>query len=127
MAGEVSRKNLEDVVSVLSETVSRFYPGKPLHVEERYYRAWRQSELFICELCSGEAVLCRSLASAGSESQTRKCMLEQLSSSYGWPLSFSGEEMRLKLSLLPEKELRDKCRRFFNPARDMLKTAAAEV
>jgi hypothetical protein len=120
---EVSKKNLNETVAALAEFLSGFYPGAELRVEERYYQAWRQHEVFLCELLSGQDMLHRTVAKVGSEGVARAGILIELKRGFGWPLAFSAEEMRLKLSLLPESGLRDKARRFLNPRLAMLKTA----
>ena len=119
----ISKKELKDIVAALAEFLSGFYPGAELRVEERYYQAWRQHEVFLCELFSGYHLLHRTVAGVGSEGVARAGILIALERWFGWPLAFSAEEMRLKLSLLPESGLRDKARRFLNPRLAMLKTA----
>ena len=120
---EVSKKDLDNTIAALSEFLSELYPGTKLRVEERYYQAWRRHEVFLCELFSRQYLLHRTVAKVGSEGVARAGILIELERGFGWPLAFSAEEMRLKLSLLPESGLRDKARRFLDPRLAMLKTA----
>ena len=121
---EVSKKDLNETVAALTEFLSGFYPGAELRVEERYYQAWRQREVFLCELFSGYHLLHRTVAKIDSEGVARAGILIALERLFGWPLAFSAEEMRLKLSLLPESGLRDKASRFLNPRLAAQKTAS---
>ena len=125
MAEEVSREDFDSVVRAVSDVVSGFRPGSSLQTVERTSRAWK-SELLICEVnvYPGDRLMWRSVVPepAGWE-EARKRALEEMSSIGGWPLAFSGDEMRLRLSLLQKNELRKLSRCCTVPGLSMLKMA----
>lgn len=125
MADEVSREDFDSVVRAVSDVVSGFRPGLSLRTVERTYRAWKSELNLICEVETypSSRLLWRGVApeQAGWE-EARKRALEEMSSIGGWPLAFSGDEMRLRLSLLQKNELR-KLSRYTVPGLSMLKTA----
>ena len=128
MTDEVSRKDFDEIVLAVSDVVSRFCPGSSLQTVERTYRAWKSELNLICEVVvyPGGRLLWRGVVpeSAGWE-KARKRALGEISSMGGWPLAFSGDEMRLRLSQLPKNELRKLSRRCAVPGLSMLKTAPA--
>ena len=128
MAEEVSREDFDSVVRAVSDVVSVFCPGSSLHTAERTYRAWKSEPNLICEVNAypGGRLLWRGVVPepAGWE-EARKRALGEMSSAGGWPPAFSGDEMRLRLSLLPDNELRKLSRRCAIPGLSMLKTASA--
>ena len=128
MAEEVSRKDFDEIVQAVSDVVSRFYPGSSLRTVERTYRAWKSELHLISEInvYPGDRLMWRGVVSdsAGWE-EARKRALKEMSSIGGWPLAFSGDEMRLRLSLLSENELRKLSRRCAIPGLSMSKTAPA--
>ena len=127
MAEEVSREDFDSVVRAVSDVVSGFRPGLSLQTVERTYRALTELNL-ICEVEAypGGRLLWRGVVPepAGWE-EARKRALEEMSSIGGWPLAFSGDEMRLRLSLLTKNELRKLSRRCAVPGLSMLRTAPA--
>ena len=128
MTDEVSRKDFDKIVRAVSDVVSRFCPGSRLWTVERTYRAWKSELHLISEInvYPGDRLMWRGVVSdsAGWE-EARKCALKEMSSMGGWPLAFSGDEMRLRLSLLPDNELRKLSRRCAILGLSMLKTAPA--
>jgi len=131
VAGGISREDFDAAVRAVSDVVSGFCPGSSLRTAERTYHAWgRAQPSLICEieLGSGDPAPYRGVApeSAG-RGEARRRALEDMSRRGGWPLAFSGDEMRLRLSLLSENELRTLSRRCAVPGLSMLKTAPAEV
>lgn len=131
MAGGVSKEDFDAAVRAVSDVVSGFCPGSSLRTAERAYHAWgRAQPSLICEveLGSGVPASYRGVApkSAGW-GEARRRALEDMSRSGGWPLAFSSDEMRLRLSLLPENELRKLSRRCAVRGLSMLKTAPAGV
>ena len=128
MTDEVSRKDFDEIVLAVSDVVSRFCPGSRLWTVERTYRAWKNEPALICEIeiDPGARPMWRGIVfEPDGWSKARKRTLEDMSRSGGWPLAFSGEEMRLRLSLLPENELRKLSRLCTVPGLSMLKTAPA--
>ena len=125
MAEEVSREDFDSVVRAVSDIVSGFCPGLSLQTVERTYRAWKSEPYLICEVEAypGGRLLWRGAVPepAGWE-EARKRALGEMSSMGGWPPAFSGDEMRLRLSLLQKNELR-KLSRYTVPGLSMLKTA----
>ena len=111
---EMSREDLDGVIAVLSEQISRFGLGKPLSIEERLYQAFLPYELFMCDLYSGQDPLFRSMASPDSKDTARVSLLKMMNAKAGLPLAFSEEEMRLKLSVLPDADLRGILTRVFS-------------
>ena len=128
MAEEVSREDFDSVVAAVSDVVSGFCPGFNLHTAERTYRAWKSELHLICEVNAypGGRLLWRGVVPepAGWE-EARKRALGEMSSMGGWPPAFSGDEMRLRLSLLTKNELRKLSRRCAVPGLSMLRTAPA--
>lgn len=129
VAGGVSKEDFDAAVRAVSDVVSGFCPGSSLRTAERTYHAWgRAQPSLICEieLGSGDPTPYRGVApeSAG-RGEARRRALEDMSRRGGWPLAFSGDEMRLRLSLLPENELRTLSRRCAVPGLSMLRTAPA--
>ena len=126
MIEEVSREDFDSVVRAVSDIVSGFRPGLSLQTVERTYRAWKSELDLICEVEAypGGRLLWRGVVpeSAGWE-EARKRALEEMSSIGGWPLAFSGDEMRLRLSLLQKNELRKLSRYCTVPGLSMLKMA----
>ena len=125
MAEEVSREDFDSTVQAVSDVVSGFRPGLSLQTVERTYRALTELNL-ICEVEAypGGRLLWRGVVPepAGWE-EARKRALEEMSSIGGWPLAFSGDEMRLRLSLLQKNELRKLSRYCTVPGLSMLKMA----
>ena len=106
----ISKDDFDETVKAVSDVVSRFCPGLSLQtVEWTHHPLDPLQTSAICEvrLRRGVPVSYRGVAprSAGLGA-ARKRTLEDMSSSGGWPRAFSGDEMRLRLSLLPENELR---------------------
>ena len=128
MAEEVSREDFDSVVAAVSDVVSGFCPGFNLHTAERTYRAWKSELHLICEVNAypGGRLLWRGVVPepAGWE-EARKRALWEMSSMGGWPPAFSGDEMRLRLSMLTKNELRKLSRRCAVPGLSMLRTAPA--
>ena len=125
---EVSREDFDEIVRAVSDVVSRFCPGSKLRTVERTYQAWKNEPALICEIeiDPGARPMWRGIVfEPDGWSKARKRTLEDMSRSGGWPLAFSGEEMRLRLSLLPENELRKLSRLCTVPGLSMLKTAPA--
>ena len=128
MTDEVSRKDFDEIVLAVSDVVSRFCPGSRLWTVERTYRAWKNEPALICEIeiDPGARPMWRGIVfEPDGWSKARKRTLEDMSRSGGWPLAFSGEEMRLRLSLLPENELRRLSRLCAAPGLSMPRTAPA--
>ena len=127
MAEEVSREDFDSTVRAVSDIVSGFCPGSSLQTVERSYRALTELNL-ICEVETypGSRLLWRGVVPepAGWE-EARKRALGEMSSAGGWPLAFSGDEMRLRLSMLTKNELRKPSRRCAVPGLSMLRTAPA--
>lgn len=125
VAEEVSREDFDSAVRAVSDVVSGFRPGFSLQTVERTSQTLTAPHL-ICEVeaCPGGRLLWRGVAQepAGWE-EARKRALGEMSSIGGWPLAFSGDEMRLKLSLLPRNELRKLSRYCTVPGLSMLKMA----
>ena len=129
MAEGVSREDFDAMVQAVSGVVSGFCPGSGLRTVERTYWAWKSCEpALICEIeiDPGARLMWRGVApeSAGW-GKARKYALEDMSRRGGWPAAGSGEEMSLRLSLLPENELRELSRRCAVPGLAMLRTAPA--
>ena len=128
VAEDVSREDFDSVVRAVSDVVSEFCPGFNLHTAERTYRAWKSELNLICEVNAypGGRLLWRGVVPepAGWE-EARKRALWEMSSAGGWPPAFSGDEMRLRLSLLTKNELRKLSRRCAVPGLSMLRTAPA--
>ena len=128
VAEEVSREDFDSVVAAVSDVVSGFCPGFNLHTAERTYRAWKSELHLICEVNAypGGRLLWRGVVPepAGWE-EARKRALWEMSSMGGWPPAFSGDEMRLRLSMLTKNELRKLSRRCAVPGLSMLRTAPA--
>lgn len=125
---EVSREDFDGIVRAVSDVVSRFCPGCGLRAVERTFQMWKSSEpALICEIEAdpGARLLWRSVVpeSAGW-GEARERVLKDMFAG-GWPQAFSGDEMRLRLSLLPENELRKLSRRCAVPGLSMLRTAPA--
>ena len=128
MTDEVSREDFDGIVLAVSDVVSRFCPGSKLRTVERTYQAWKNEPALICEIeivpAVGPAWSGIAFESDGW-SKVRKFALEDMSRHGGWPLAFSGDEMRLRLSLLPENELRKLSRLCTVPGLSMLRTTSA--
>lgn len=122
----VPEEDFDSAVRAVSDVVSGFCPGLSLHTAERTYQAWKSELYLICEVNAypGGRLLRRGVVPepAGWE-DARKRALEEMSSIGGWPLAFSGDEMRLRLSLLSENELRKLSRRCAVRGLSMLRTA----
>ena len=128
MSEEISREDFDSVVRAVSDVVSGFCPGFNLHTAERTYRAWKSELNLICEVNAypGGRLLWRGgVPEPAGWEEARKRALGEMSSMGGWPPAFSGDEMRLRLSLLPKNELRKLSRRCAVPGLSMLKTAPA--
>ena len=125
MTGE----DFEGAVRAVSDAVSGFCPGSALRTVERTYQAWKSSEpALICEIEAdpGARLIGRGVVPESvGWGEARKCALEDMSSRGGWPAAGSGDEMRLRLSLLSENELRTLSRRCAVPGLSMLRTAPA--
>lgn len=128
MTEEVSKDDFDETVKAVSDVVSRFCPGSSLQTVERTYRAWKSELHLISEInvYPGDRLMWRGVVSdsAGWE-EARKRALKEMPSMGGWPRAFSGDEMRLRLSLLPENELRKLSRFCAVPGLSMLRTAPA--
>ena len=126
VAEEVSREDFDSAVRAVSDVVSGFCPGFNLQTVERTYRVWKSELNLICEVEAypGGRLLWRGVVPepAGWE-VARKRALGEMSSIGGWPLAFSGDEMRLRLSLLQKNELRKLSRYCTVPGLSMLKMA----
>ena len=113
MTEEVSREDFDSVVRAVSDVVSGFHPGLSLHTAERTFQAWKSEPFLICEVNAypGARLMWRGVAaeSAGPEKARKRALKDMFAG--GWPQAFSGDEMRLRLSLLPENELRKLSRR----------------
>ena len=128
MAGEVSREDFDAAVRAVSDVVSGFCPGSSLRTAERTYQAWKSEPALICEIevDPGARLLWRGVVPEfAGWGEARRLALENMSSRGGWPAAGSGDEMRLRLSLLPESELRKLSRRCAVPGLSMLRTAPA--
>ena len=124
---EVSREDFDGIVRAVSDVVSGFCPGLSLHTAERTYRAWKSEPFLICEVNSypGGRLLWKGVvAESAGPGKARERVLKDMFAG-GWPQAFSGDEMRLRLSLLPENELRKLSRRCAVPGLSMLRTAPA--
>ena len=124
---EVSREDFDDIVLAVSDVVSRFCPGSKLRTVERTFQAWKSEPALICdiEVDPGARPMWRGIAPEFTGwSKARKRALKNMFAG-GWPRAFSGDEMRLRLSLLPENELRKLSRRCAVPSLSMLRTAPA--
>lgn len=130
VAEKVSREDFDAVVRAVSDVVSGFCPGSSLQTVERTYHTWgRAQPSLICEveLKDDVPVLYQGVAPKSTGwGEARRRALEDMSRSGGWPLAFSGDEMRLLLSLRSERELRELSRRCAIPGLSMLKTTPAE-
>ena len=129
MTDEVSKDDFDETVKAVSDVVSRFCPGLSLQtVEWTHHPLDPLQTSTICEvrLRRGVPVSYRGDAprSAGLGTARRRT-LEDMSSTGGWPRAFSGDEMRLRLSLLPENELRRLSRLCAAPGLSMPRTAPA--
>ena len=124
---EVSSEDFDEIVLAVSDVVSRFYPGCGLRAVERTFQAWKSEPFLICDIEAdpGARMMWRGVAaeSAGPE-KARERVLKDMFAGV-WPQAFSGDEMRLRLSLLPENELRKLSRRCAVPGLSMLRTAPA--
>ena len=124
---EVSREDFDGIVRAVSDVVSRFYPGSRLRTVERTFQAWKSEPFLICDIEAdpGARMMWRGVAaeSAGSEKARERVLKDMFAG--GWPQAFSGDEMRLRLSLLPENELRKLSRSCAVPGLSMLRTAPA--
>lgn len=131
MAGGVSKEDFDAAVRAVSDAVSGFCPGSGLRTVERTYQTWKSSEpALICEIEVGRGTPTPYrgvVPESAGWGEARRCALEDMSRRGGWPLAFSGDEMRLRLSLLSENELRTLSRRCAVRGLSMLKTAPAEV
>lgn len=128
MTDDVSREDFDEIVRAVSDVVSKFCLGSRLRTVEKTYQAWKNEPALICEI---EIVPAVGPAWSGivfesdGWSKARKFALEDMSRHGGWPLAFSGDEMRLRLSLLPDNELRKLSRRCAILGLSMLKTTPA--
>ena len=125
MAEEVSREDFDSVVRAVSEVVSGFRPGSSLQTVERTFRSWKSGLNLICEVnvYPGDRLMWRSVVPESTGwAEARRCVLKDMFVG-GWPLAFSGDEMRLRLSLLPENEFRKLSRCCTVPGLSMLKMA----
>ena len=127
MAEEVSREDFDSVVRAVSDVVSGFCPGSRLRAVERTFQAWKSEPFLICDIEAdpGARMMWRGVAaeSAGHEKARERVLKDMFAG--GWPQAFSGDEMRLRLSLLPENELRKLSRLCTVPGLSMLRTALA--
>lgn len=125
---EVSREDFDEIVRAVSDVVSRFCPGSRLRTVERTYQAWKSEPALICDIEADPGIgpTWRGIApESDGWSKVRKFALEDMSRRGGWPRAFSGDEMRLRLSLLSENELRKLSRSCAVPGLSMLRTAPA--
>lgn len=129
MAGGVSREDFDAAVRAVSDVVSGFCPGTTLRTVERTYQAWKSEPALICEIevGRGRTPYRGVVPESVGWGEARKYALEDLFRRGGWPRAFSGDEMRLRLSLLSENELRVLSRRCAVRGLSMLRTAPAEV
>ena len=127
MTDEVSKEDFDEIVQAVSDVVSRFCPGSRLRAVERTFQAWKSEPFLICDIEAdpGARMMWRGVAaeSAGSEKARERVLKDMFAG--GWPQAFSGDEMRLRLSLLPENELRKLSRLCTVPGLSMLRTAPA--
>ena len=127
MTDEVSREDFDEIVRAVSDVVSRFCPGCGLRAVERTFQAWKSEPFLICDIEAdpGARMMWRGVAaeSAGPEKARERVLKDMFAG--GWPQAFSGDEMRLRLSLLPENELRKLSRLCTVPGLAMLRTALA--
>ena len=125
MTDEVSKEDFDEIVQAVSDVVSRICPGSRLRAVERTFQAWKSEPFLICDIEAGARLLWRGVASesAGPEKARKRALKDMFAG--GWPQAFSGDEMRLRLSLLPKNELRKLSRRCAVPGLSMLKTAPA--
>ena len=127
MTDEVSREDFDEIVLAVSDVVSRFCPGSRLRAFSRKFQAWKSEPFLICDVETdpGARLLWRGVAgeSAGPGEARRRALKDMFAG--GWPQAFSGDEMRLRLSLLQKNELRKLSRRCAIPGLSMLKTAPA--
>ena len=127
MTDEVSREDFDEIVLAVSDVVSRFCPGSRLWAVERTFQAWKSEPFLICDIEAdpGARMMWRGVAaeSAGPEKARERVLKDMFAG--GWPRAFSGDEMRLRLSLPLESELRKLSRRCAIPGLSMLKTAPA--
>ena len=127
MTDEVSREDFDEIVLAVSDVVSRFCPGSKLWTVERPFQAWKSEPFLICDIEAdpGTRMMWRGVAaeSAGPEKAGERVLKDMFAG--GWPQAFSGDEMRLRLSLLPENELRKLSRHCAVPGLSMLRTAPA--
>lgn len=110
MARGVSKEDFDNVVRAVSDIMSEFCPGSGLRTVEQTYQVWKSSEpALICEIEIGRGTPAPyrgvALESVGW-GEARRHALEDMFRRGGWPRAFSGEEMRLRLSLLSENDLR---------------------
>lgn len=110
MAREVSKEDFDAAVRAVSDVVSGFCLGSGLRTVELTYHAWgRAQPSLICEIEIGRGTPAPyrgvALESVGW-GEARRHALEDMFRRGGWPRAFSGEEMRLRLSLLSENDLR---------------------
>lgn len=119
VAGGVSKEDFDAAVRAVSDVVSEFCPGSSLRTAERTYPAWgRAQPSLICDVELGRGVLTLYrgvVPESVGWGEARMLALEDMSRRGGWPLAFSGSEMRLRLSLLPENDLRGLSRRCAGP------------
>ena len=127
MTDEVSREDFDEIVLAVSDVVSRFCPGSRLRAFSRKFQAGKSEPFLICDVETdpGARLLWRGVAgeSAGPGEARRRALKDMFAG--GWPQAFSGDEMRLRLSLLQKNELRKLSRRCAIPGLSMLKTAPA--
>ena len=127
MTDEVSREDFDGIVLAVSDVVSRFCPGSRLRAVERKFQAWKSEPFLICDVETdpGARLMWRGVAgeSAGPGEARRRALKDMFAG--GWPQAFSGDEMRLRLSLLPENELRKLSRLCTVPGLSILRTAPA--
>lgn len=127
MTDEVSREDFDGIVQAVSDVVSRFCPGSRLLAFSRKFQAWKSEPFLICDIETdpGARLLWRGVAgeSAGPGEARKRALKDMFAG--GWPRAFSGDEMRLRLSLLPEKELRRLSRLCAAPGLSMPRTAPA--
>ena len=123
MTDEVSREDFDEIVRAVSDVVSRFCPGSKLRTVERTSRSWKSELFLICDIEAGARLLWRGVpAESARPEKARERVLKDMFAG-GWPQAFSGDEMRLRLSLLQKNELRKLSRYCTVPGLSMLKMA----
>lgn len=113
MTVEISREDFEGAVEAVSEVVSEICPGVRVRPAEMTYTPWGGKPILICEILAapGRSLLYRGTAAARAGwGAAREKALRDMHARGGWPMAFSGEEMRLRLRLEGIESFRDRAR-----------------